>query len=521
MNRPSNPRLSIRRPQRLIQAAWATLAAICLWSSQPPVRGVEAPPPTPAGQSPAALTGEKTSWHGFDRYDFFLNETNLAIEPAGASAPTESPGQRRCILVVPKAAAPGKPWSWRGCYWDHEPQAEIELLQRGFHIAYITANANLRPDKKWDAWHAFLTERLGLSPKPAFIGMSRGGEFAYTWATAHPDKVTCIYADNPGGNREIFARLGELAKNDVPLLQVCGSIDPLLGKVALPLENLHQQYGGRITMMIKEGAGHHPHSLRDPKPIVDFITRSVRRIPAAVPEFVGADCTRSAYYGLENSYRDYPSEGNWITCRGPEFTPCYERYNFNLAGVEGTIDVIVPNAVAPSKPWVFRSGFVERNATVDLALLAQGYHIVTAPISYNADGPIKAHWDAVYQHLTRHGFSKKAVLEGAGGAAGEMYAWASLNADKVACIYAENPVLRSRLATPLDNLAPLAKAGVPILHVCGSLDPWLGEHTLAAQKRYVALGGPFTLIVKPGQGHYPLAPADPKPVVDFVNQSIR
>ena len=32
--------------------------------------------------------------------------------------------------------------------------------------------------------------------------MSRGGEYAYTWATTHPDKVSCIYADNPGGNCE-------------------------------------------------------------------------------------------------------------------------------------------------------------------------------------------------------------------------------------------------------------------------------------------------------------------------------
>jgi hypothetical protein len=29
-------------------------------------------------------------------------------------------------------------------------------------------------------WYAFLTEKHGLSRKPAFIGMSRGGEYAYT-----------------------------------------------------------------------------------------------------------------------------------------------------------------------------------------------------------------------------------------------------------------------------------------------------------------------------------------------------
>ena len=57
------------------------------------------------------------------------------------------------------------------------------------------------------------------------------------------------------------------------ILHVCGSIDPLLGRVSTVIENIYQQHGGRISVMIKEGAGHHPHSLRDPKPVVDFILR--------------------------------------------------------------------------------------------------------------------------------------------------------------------------------------------------------------------------------------------------------
>ena len=50
-------------------------------------------------------------------------------------------------------------------------QREVELLRRGFHIAYISANATLKPGKEWDAWYAYLTEKHGLSKKPAFIGM--------------------------------------------------------------------------------------------------------------------------------------------------------------------------------------------------------------------------------------------------------------------------------------------------------------------------------------------------------------
>ena len=78
-----------------------------------------------------------------------------------------------------------------------------------------------------------LPRSTGLSKKPAFVGMSRGGVNEYDWATANPDKVSCIYADNPAIRPESFAKLGELARNDVPLLNICGSLDFLLEKHTL------------------------------------------------------------------------------------------------------------------------------------------------------------------------------------------------------------------------------------------------------------------------------------------------
>lgn len=107
------------------------------------------PGDTRAAGTHAAFTGEKTVWHGFDRYDFLMDEQTLSIKPATAAGAIA--GQRRCIVVVPKKPAPGNPWSWRGCYWDHEPQTEIELPRRGFQIAYVTADFNLKPSKHWDA----------------------------------------------------------------------------------------------------------------------------------------------------------------------------------------------------------------------------------------------------------------------------------------------------------------------------------------------------------------------------------
>jgi pimeloyl-ACP methyl ester carboxylesterase len=479
-----------------------------------------------AAEASSAFMGDKTTWHGFDRYDFIMDDQTLAITPFNAP-PGEGDGikdpengKHRCIVVVPKESAPGNPWSWRGCYWNHEPQTEIELLKHGFCIAYISASATLRPGKEWDAWYDFLTQH-GLSPKPVFIGMSRGGEFAYTWATSHPDKVSCIYADNPYVPTPILMKLGALATNNVPLFHVCGSLDPLLGNSSTAVENIYQQFGGRISVMIKEGFAHHPHSLPNPKPIVDFILQSVYETNSPAPNFAGRKFVKTFFYGVENSYRYFPQERAYITCRGPMFAPCYDRYQFGIGGLSGGgLNVIAPKVAAPGNPWVFRADFVGRDAVVDLALLAKGFYIVTGPVPYG-EGPVPAEWDATYKFLTDHGFSKKPVMEGDGAAAGEAYAWAMANPDKISCIYGENPVLHSNLSKIplLDSLDILAKAGIPLMSVCGSLDPFLNDNTLAIQKRYQELGGKIQVIIKEGAGHYPLAPQDPQPVVDFITKA--
>ena len=473
-----------------------------------------------APKPPTPFEGDKINWHGFDRYDFMMDEADLSIRPfkapAGENFAVGQPpaGHRRCIVVVPKEPAPGNPWSWQGCYWDHQPQAEVELLKRGFHIAFITPD----PGKPWDAWYAYLTEKHGLSAKPAFIGMSKGGYNEFMWATDHPDKVSCIYADNPAISRGSLMKLDGLASNDVPLLHVCGSLDPLLGNHTCAIESLYQSLGGRISVMIKEGYGHHPHSLRDPTPIADFIVESQSPAVEAAPAFAGAKFKKTYYYVGENAYQDSPSERTRITWRGPMFTECYNRYEFDLKGIQGSITVIAPRTEAPGKPWVFRAGFVDRTAAVDLALLARGFHIVTGPVPYNADGPLRQDWDAVYRHLVDNGFSSRPVMEGAGAAAGVAYAWAIENPGNVSCIYGENPVLRDAMSrkSMVDNLAPLAKAGVPLIHVCGSLDPAINDNTRVVEANYKKLGGKISVIVKDGEGHYQLAPSDTSPVVDMI-----
>ncbi|HTI69463.1 MAG TPA: alpha/beta hydrolase [Candidatus Limnocylindria bacterium] len=467
--------------------------------------------------------GTKTTWHeGFERFDFMMDETTLEIQPfeapEGEKYGVKEPpkGKRRCIVVAPKHAAPGHPWSWQGCYWDHEPQAEVELLRRGFHIAFITPD----PGKQWDAWYAYLTEKHGLSKKPAFVGMSKGGVNAYDWATVNPGRVSCIYADNPAIRPDAFMKLGGLAANDVALLNICGSQDFLLQHHTLAIENRYQQLGGIITVMVKDGAAHHPHSLRNPKPIADWIERHLQSSgPGPRPGFANETFTKSYYYSLASTNVYLKEEDTYANCRGPGFTACYERYEAKTDsqwGIGG-VTVIVPGKPAPGLPWVFRADAIDRDAAMDHALLARGFHIVMPPLTAQS-GAVKEQWDAVYRLMTTNGFSKKAVMEGTRTAAGESYAWAIENPEKVACIVGHNPALRSLMSKKpvLDNLEPLAKAGVPLLHICDRFDPWFVPYTQALGKRYGELGGQLAQIINEGDPRLPLPPDAETKVIDFI-----
>src|SRR6185503_15121910 len=117
-----------------------------------------------------------------------------------------------------------------------------------------------------------------------------------------------------------------------------------------------------------------------------------------------------------------------------------------------------------------------------------------------------------------HGFSKKPVMEGTGTAAGEAYAWAIENPDKVACIVCRNPALRSLMSktSPLENLSPLAKAGVPLLHVCDKADPWFNDQTKVIEQRYHELGGEITVIIREGDERVPLSSHDHMRVADLI-----
>ncbi len=239
-----------------------------------------------------------STWQGYERLDFKVDG-------------------RDCLLVLPKSTAPGKPWIWRTEFFGHEPQADIALLGRGFHVAYMNVQnmygAPVALDHM-DRFHEYLTREHGLSRKPVLEGFSRGGLFAFNWAARNPARVAAIYADAPvcdfkswpGGKgagkgspadwerlKAVYGfandeealsfrgnpvdNLAPLAKAKIPLLHVCGEADRVVpfAENTLIVKKRYEALGGEIKVIAKPGVDHHPHSLEDPAPIVEWVLAQV------------------------------------------------------------------------------------------------------------------------------------------------------------------------------------------------------------------------------------------------------
>ena len=165
-------------------------------------------------------------------------------------------------------------------------------------------------------------------------------------------------------------------------------------------------------------------------------------------------------------------------------------------------------------------------------------------------------WDLFYEYLvsSKH-FSRKVALEGVSRGGLYVYNWAKRNPLKVACIYAEAPVLdfkswpggkgigkgspedwKGVLSSygfseaqamdykdnPIDNLGGLAACKVPILHAIGLNDKIVppSENTFVLVKNYTAWGGiatiyPMTRFEQNLEGHhFPIE--HPERIADFV-----
>ena len=177
----------------------------------------------------------------------------------------------------------------------------------------------------------------------------------------------------------------------------------------------------------------------------------------------------------------------------------------------------LPNYPGPEERWMFEK-FLESGIAVAGIDVGESYGSPTG----------RELFAQLHAEMTeKRGYSRKPVLLGRSRGGLMTLSWAAENPDKVAAFAGIYPVcniasypgvskaapayemttegLQSALDThnPIDRLAPLAKAAVPLFAIHGDKDKIvpLEDNSAVLKSRYESLGGSMRLIVPPGQGH--------------------
>lgn len=205
-----------------------------------------------------------------------------------------------------------------------------------------------------------------------------------------------------------------------------------------------------------------------------------------------------------------------------------------IGDVQGFIVKPTEPAADGSKPWLWYAPTLGKYPGARMnwlfsRLLNKGFYICGTSVGDSFGSPqSRVTYGKFYTHVIReYGLSPKACLlpQSRGGLM--WYNWAVENPEKVACVGGIYPVCdftsypglastakaygmtdaelvaKIKEHNPIERLAPLAKAKVPVLHLHGDNDKIvpLEKNSGELIKRYQALGGPGEVMVMAGKGH--------------------
>ena len=219
---------------------------------------------------------------------------------------------RKVYIACPCEGTENGRWALKTEYFTAFPDVQIRLLEKGYHIAHIENKTRWNLPEDTDARHElckFMHEKYGLTEKCVIIGMSCGGMQGIYSAAKYPDDISCLYLDAPVVNllscpaglgsasaemmdeftkntgitlKELISYrnhpldcLGALTANNIPLFLVGGDSDTVVpfDENGAFIEAAYKKAGCIIETRVKKGCDHHPHSLEDNTPIIDFILK--------------------------------------------------------------------------------------------------------------------------------------------------------------------------------------------------------------------------------------------------------
>ena len=201
-------------------------------------------------------------------------------------------------------------------YWGAFPEAaEILLLEKGFYLCYIKNGnrwgTNVDLDRK-ARFIRFVQHEYGLKEKCVPIGMSCGGLIAIKLAARYPELIKCMYLDAPvlnymscpcgfgvgnplsTDNSEILQalclrnisqllayrdmpldKLDILTNYRIPVVMVAGDNDKVVPfcENGIFLQEAYRNADVELEVYIKPGCDHHPHGLKNPTAVINFILK--------------------------------------------------------------------------------------------------------------------------------------------------------------------------------------------------------------------------------------------------------
>lgn len=207
---------------------------------------------------------------------------------------------------------------------------------------------------------------------------------------------------------------------------------------------------------------------------------------------------------------------------------------FEVAGRPAFLILPTTKSAAAPRPWVWYAPTLPglpaaAEKWMFEAFLAAGIAIAGVDVGESYGSPAgRAIYSALHRELvTKRGLARRACLLARSRGGLMLYTWAAEHPHFVACIAGIYPVcdlvsypglakacgafemtetqLAASLAAhnPIDRLAPLAAAGVPIFHIHGDSDRVvpLAANSAQVQQRYTELGGAMVLETVAGKGH--------------------
>ncbi len=220
---------------------------------------------------------------------------------------------RDAILVLPNEKDEMSRWLYKTEYFSAFPELELDMLARGYHVAYLANRSRwVKEDdiEVKDAFCAYLAREYGLNERCVPVGYSCGGMHAVYFASRFPNRVAAAYIDAPVLNylscpyalgaatdvsmiAEFEAHTGKdlatmisfrhhpideavgMIRAAVPLFISGGDSDsvvPYAENGAL-LADAYRAAGAPIREVVVPGREHHPHGIEDRGAVIEFIEK--------------------------------------------------------------------------------------------------------------------------------------------------------------------------------------------------------------------------------------------------------